>query len=116
MLKRQGHRVLAVGNGLEAINALKSGDLDCILMDIQMPEMDGVQATRIIRGSSEFGAKAKIPIIAITAYAMQGDREKFLRAGMDGYITKPVQLSELVSVLDQVVGARGQAKVSSPAV
>ena len=106
MLLRLGHKVACVGSGMEVIEALKTGDYDCILMDIQMPEMDGVKATRIIRNLPELGAKTQIPIIAITAYAMQNDREKFLAAGMNGYVAKPVQLSELVSAVARVSDAR----------
>ena len=115
MLERLGHQVVAVGSGREALEALRNGDFDCILMDIQMPEMDGVQATGIIRNSPELGAKAQIPIIAITAYAMQSDREKLLAAGMNGYVSKPVQLSELAKAVARISGARKQTAGDAPA-
>ena len=102
MLRRLGHSVQTVGNGLEALELLSMDEFDCILMDVQMPEMDGVQATRIIRGLSDLGAlggKACIPIIALTAYAMPGDKERFLAAGMDDYVTKPVQQADLLCAL-----------------
>jgi CheY-like chemotaxis protein len=74
-------------------------EFDCILMDVQMPEMDGVQATRIIRSMSDLGRKARIPIIALTAYAMPGEKEEFLAAGMDDHVAKPVQQSDLLRAL-----------------
>ncbi|MBN2140847.1 MAG: response regulator [Desulfovibrionaceae bacterium] len=78
-------------------------DFDCVLMDIQMPEMDGVTAARAIRTSSRFSGKSKIPIIAITAYAMKGDEEKFLGAGMDAYLSKPFDMRDLDLVLRRAV-------------
>ncbi len=99
MLTRLGHTPLCVGNGLEALNAMKAGDFDCVLMDVQMPEMDGVQATRRIRELG--GAKGSVRIIALTAYAQEGDRERFLASGMDDYMSKPVQQADLAQVLDR---------------
>lgn len=72
-------------------------------MDIQMPVMDGVEATKAIRGASDLGEKSHIPIIAMTAYAMTGDKERFLAAGMDGYISKPVDRDELRTVIGKVI-------------
>ncbi|MBU1229180.1 MAG: PAS domain S-box protein [Proteobacteria bacterium] len=105
MLERMGHSIVAVGNGVDAVEAVLEGSFDCVLMDIQMPEMDGLEALRIIRSISEPGGKSSIPVIAMTAYALSGDRDKFLAAGMDGYIAKPFQQEELKSVLQGV--ARG---------
>jgi len=104
MLTRMGHTVTSVDNGKEAVEALKFGDFDCVLMDIQMPVMDGVQATRLIRTSPDLAQKADIPIIALTAYAMSGDRERFLAAGLDGHVAKPVQVHELQQALQQACG------------
>ncbi|MDO9632812.1 MAG: response regulator, partial [Humidesulfovibrio sp.] len=101
MLRRLGHSVKAVGNGLEALELLSMDVFDCILMDVQMPEMDGVEATRVIRSLGDLGDKARIPIIALTAYAMPGDKEKFLAAGMDDHVAKPVQQSDLLRALRQ---------------
>ncbi|MBU1229762.1 MAG: PAS domain S-box protein [Proteobacteria bacterium] len=101
-LQRMGHSVMTVANGRDAVEANANGQFDAILMDIQMPEMDGVQATQAIRSDAGLGEKAGIPIIALTAYAMEGDRERFLAAGMDDYVTKPVFLSELRRVLGKV--------------
>jgi CheY-like chemotaxis protein len=88
MLKKWGHRIDVAWNGLEALAAVKQQDYDLILMDIQMPEMDGITATQQIRQLE--GKCASIPIVAVTANAMQGDRERFLAAGMDDYIAKPI--------------------------
>ncbi|MDP3428093.1 MAG: response regulator, partial [Humidesulfovibrio sp.] len=102
MLQRMGHNVLAVANGRAAVQEFRTGVFDAILMDIQMPEMDGVEATRAIRSDESLGERAHVPIIALTAYAMEGDREKFLAAGMDDYVTKPVSLGELQRALGKV--------------
>ena len=102
MLQRMGHNVMTVANGRAAVEEMRNGAYDAILMDIQMPEMDGMQATRAIRTDDGLGARARIPIIALTAYALDGDREKFLGAGMDDYVTKPVVQSELQRALSKV--------------
>jgi signal transduction histidine kinase/ActR/RegA family two-component response regulator len=98
LLERRGHRVAVVANGAAALAAWRQDHFDCILMDIQMPEMDGFEATRIIR-AEESGNGAHIPIIALTAHAMKGDREKCLQAGLDSYIAKPIQTAALDAVL-----------------
>ena len=96
MLKRLGYKPDAVADGREVLQALERQDYDLVLMDIRMPEMDGITATREIRKIwPENGPK----IIAIRAYALEGDREKFLNAGMDDYISKPVQKKALEAVL-----------------
>ncbi len=96
MLKRMGYKPDAVADGREVIQALERQDYDLVLMDIRMPEMDGITATREIRKIwPENGPK----IVAITAYALEGDREKCLEAGMDDYISKPVQKKTLEAVL-----------------
>ncbi len=103
ILESLGHEVLTAVNGNEALAVLKESDFDLIFMDIQMPVMDGVQATRAIRTNPEFRDKAGIPIIALTAYAMTGDREKFLEAGMNDYLAKPVEIADVDSVLKKVL-------------
>jgi CheY-like chemotaxis protein len=95
MLKRLGYRAHAVSSGKEALQALELGSYDVVLMDVRMPEMDGLEATRIIRQRWH----NKMLIIAITAYALKGDREKCLEAGMDDYISKPVKMEELDEML-----------------
>jgi signal transduction histidine kinase/CheY-like chemotaxis protein/ABC-type amino acid transport substrate-binding protein len=99
MLRRLGHTVQVADNGLQALELLSMNDYDCILMDVQMPEMDGMETTRLIRSLGDLGHKARVPIIALTAYAMPGDREKFLAAGMDEHVTKPVMQAKLESAL-----------------
>ena len=105
MLKRLSYRADAVADGQEVIQALERQDYDLVLMDIKMPEMDGITSTRVIRKlRPEKGPK----IIAITAYALKGDREKCLEAGMDDYISKPVQLKELAAILEKYSASRGE--------
>jgi PAS domain S-box-containing protein len=109
-LERSGHVVTAVGNGREVLEVLPTSRFDCVLMDIQMPVMDGVEATRRIRTRPEFAGWSNIPIIALTAYVMEGDRERFLAAGMDGHVGKPVQAEELAQVLSEVALGRTAAR------
>jgi PAS domain S-box-containing protein len=97
MLRRLGYRADVVANGIEALQALERQPYDLVLMDLRMPEMDGLQATRIIRQRwPDNGPK----IIAITAYALQGDKEKCIDAGMDDYISKPIRMNELAAILE----------------
>jgi CheY-like chemotaxis protein/DNA-binding MarR family transcriptional regulator len=95
MLERLEYKADAVSNGAQALQALERQHYDLVLMDVRMPEMDGLEATRIIR--QRWNDKPKI--IAITAYALQGDREKFISAGMDDYISKPVKMDDLAKLL-----------------
>ena len=99
LLERMGYRANAVANGREAVLAVKSMPYDLVLMDVQMPEMDGFEATRCIRIMHEEAGVTRIPIIAMTAHAMKGDRERCLDADMDDYITKPVKSQQLAEVL-----------------
>ncbi len=96
-LERLGYRADAVGNGLEVLAALENRRYDLVLMDLQMPEMDGLEASRLIR--RQFAADRQPKIIALTANAMQGDREICLEAGMDDYISKPVKLPEIAAAI-----------------
>ncbi len=104
ILKKIGVRADAVGNGLEALKALESIPYDLVLMDCQMPEMDGYEATRAIRSSESRVRNHKVPIVAMTAHAMQGDREKCIEAGMDDYIAKPVNPQDLADTLEKWLG------------
>ncbi len=104
MLEKDGYEVVGATDGDEVLRILGQEDFDLILMDIQLPVMDGVQATRTIRSSRELGPKANIPIVAMTAYAMSGNRETFLEAGMDDYIDKPVSMAMLRSVVARLLG------------
>jgi PAS domain S-box-containing protein len=113
MLEKLGHRVVTARNGQEAVDMLATQELDLILMDIQMPVMDGVAATKVIRSKERFGDRADIPIIAMTAYAMRDDRQKFLSAGMDDYIAKPVDIDELEQVVRRAHGRRATAGVEA---
>ena len=97
MLKKLGHRCDTVENGLEALDALVRSPFDLVLMDVQMPVMDGLTATRRIRGLP--GSHASIPVVALTANAMKGDREECLNAGMDDFLTKPIAVNELQQML-----------------
>gem|GEM_PF-3273049 len=105
MLENAGHCVAAVGNGQEVLQFLTEHDVDLILMDIQMPVLNGVETAKRIRSDSRLGAKSLVPIIAVTAYAMTGDREKILASGMNDYISKPVDKRALVEVIERVMGA-----------
>ena len=104
LLEKRGHRVTVVANGTAAVAAWRQHRFDCILMDIQMPEMDGYAATRLIRAAE--GNGAHIPIIALTAYAMKEDREKCLQAGLDSYISKPIQTAALDAALQASLPAK----------
>lgn len=99
MLESLGYKATIVDNGRDALKALAQEEFDCLLMDIQMPEMDGIAATRAIRSAMDLGIKTRIPIIALTAHALPGDRERFLAAGMDEYLAKPVEYDDLAGVL-----------------
>jgi len=98
ILKREGYTVHYTMNGKEAIDMAKKMLFDLILMDIQLPEMDGIETTRIIKNMLNY---KKVPIIALTAYAMGGDKERFLAAGLDDYISKPLNLSDFIKKLEK---------------
>jgi CheY-like chemotaxis protein len=100
MLKKIGYRADVAANGREVLKALETQRYDIVFMDVQMPEMDGFEATRIIR--NRFRAEDQPRIIALTAHALKGDRERCLKAGMDDYIAKPIQLEELRSKLSSL--------------
>ncbi|MFH0959950.1 MAG: response regulator, partial [Pseudomonadota bacterium] len=101
MLNKMGHSVLAVTNGRKAVEAANTQEFDLILMDVQMPEMDGFQATALIREHQKISGTFT-PIVALTAHALKGDREKCISAGMDDYITKPIKASELSRIMNSI--------------
>jgi two-component system, sensor histidine kinase and response regulator len=94
ILERLGHKVQVANNGKEAVGLAQAEDFDLIFMDVQMPEMDGLEATAAIR-AAEAGTGKHVPIVAMTAHAMKGDREECLSAGMDDYLSKPIRINEL---------------------
>lgn len=114
MLRQLGHQADIVTNGIEACEQVQKAPYDLVLMDMQMPEMDGMTATVTIRKLP--GAAAKIPIIALTANAMEGDRERYIRAGMDDYVAKPIALPLLIAAMNRVMGANDQAAGGDAAV
>jgi len=114
ILTKRGHLVEVVGNGKEALESLERQEFDVILMDVQMPEMDGLAATAAIR-AREQGTSRHIPIVALTAHAMKGDRERCLEAGMDAYVAKPLRADELLATLARLVPATAGASPSARA-
>jgi CheY-like chemotaxis protein len=108
MLENQGHTVVVVENGKATLAALERQPFDLVLMDVQMPEMDGFEATALIR-QKERGTGRHLPVIAMTAHALSGDRERCLAAGMDDYVTKPIQPDEFFRTIAGVsLTATGQ--------
>jgi signal transduction histidine kinase/DNA-binding response OmpR family regulator len=105
LLERRGHVPIVVGNGREAYEAVERDAFDLVLMDLQMPEVDGFLATAWIRTRERETNSARLPIIALTAHAMQGDRQRCLDADMDGYVAKPIKPVELFEVVDRVIAA-----------
>jgi len=102
LLEKSGHSVTVAHNGQEALEMHEAHDFDLILMDVSMPVMDGIEACQRIRGSRN-SHKRDIPIIALTAYAMGGDKEKFLTAGMSGYVAKPVSMESLMQIMAETL-------------
>jgi two-component system, sensor histidine kinase and response regulator len=100
MLEKRGHRVTLAGNGQEALDALAREDFDIVFMDVQMPEMDGMTATSLLRQREQGSAKHQV-VIALTAHALKGDEERCLAAGMDGYLSKPIRPQELDDILSR---------------
>jgi signal transduction histidine kinase/CheY-like chemotaxis protein len=113
VLEKYGHRVTVTTNGRQALAALEQENFDVVLMDVQMPEMDGFEATAAIR-LREQGTGRHLPIIAMTAHAMRGDQERCLAAGMDGYIPKPIRVQELIALLERFSGVAANVEVAPP--
>ena len=109
-LEKRGHEVVVAGNGRVALEASEKQTPDLVLMDVQMPEMDGLQATAAIR-QGELKSGKHIPIIAMTAHAMAGDKERCLGAGMDGYVSKPLRVEDLFSTIEEVLRILAESKI-----
>ncbi len=114
ILEKMGHAVYTVDNGRDAVTVAESGVFDVILMDCQMPEMDGFEATRQIRASA-VAALRTIPILALTAHALEGDRERCLQAGMDDYLPKPLDVALLGAKLSTMISNSRELQPSVPA-
>jgi signal transduction histidine kinase/CheY-like chemotaxis protein len=112
MLEKRGHTIVSAANGVEALASLEKEKFDLLLMDVEMPEMDGFEATREIR-AREKTAGGHVPIVAMTAHAMKGDRERCLDAGMDGYVSKPIRAQELLETMGSIVSGEGVSKVTA---
>jgi CheY-like chemotaxis protein len=108
MLSKLGHAVEIVGNGRQACEAARAGAYDLILMDVQMPELDGLSATRAIRELP--GAAGKVPIVALTASTVAGQREVYLKAGMVDHVAKPIEFAALAAAIAHVAGASNAAQ------
>jgi signal transduction histidine kinase/CheY-like chemotaxis protein len=108
LLEKAGFEVLTANDGIAALDLLAAHRVDCVLMDVQMPGLDGVEATRRIRTAPDLAARRGVPVVALTAFAMAGDRERFLDAGMDDYLAKPVDLASLLRVLRNMRSLAGR--------
>jgi CheY-like chemotaxis protein len=113
VLEKRGYVVTVAGDGQAAITALDNGSFDLVLMDIQMPGMDGFEATAAIRAKEKVTGQ-HIPIIAMTAHALKGDQERCLAGGMDGYVSKPIRTSELFSAIEGLLADKGSAPTTAP--
>jgi two-component system CheB/CheR fusion protein len=102
LLENHGHRVALARNGREALEQIAAQPFDVVLMDVQMPELDGLEATAAIREQEKTNGR-HLPIVAMTASAMQSDHQRCLAAGMDGYVSKPININQLVSVVESVL-------------
>jgi CheY-like chemotaxis protein len=113
LLEKRGHAVTVAGNGHETLAALERQSFDVVLMDVQMPEMDGLEATKSIR-AKERSTGGHVPIVAMTAGAMKGDRERCLEAGMDHYVSKPLLPKDLFDTVERLAAGNhnGQAKLA----
>jgi len=116
MLQKRGYRVSVANDGLEALQLLEREPFDVVLMDVHMPNMGGFEATAEIRRRERQEGNPRIPIVALTALAMTGDREKCLQAGMDAYLTKPINARELFGTLTSILPQHGAPAAPAPAV
>jgi len=106
LLEKRGYNVTVVANGRLAVEVVVKQDFDVVLTDIQMPEMDGFEATATIRAKEKL-AGTRVPIIAMTAHALKGDEQRCIRAGMDSYVSKPIRSAELFAAIGSLTGADG---------
>ena len=106
LLEKRGHRVVVVETGKRALEMVNQQSFDVVLMDVQMPVMDGLQATAAIR-QREMTSGKHIPIVAMTAHAMAGDKERCLQAGMDDYISKPLHVDEFLAIVEHFSAPNG---------
>ena len=102
LLQKMGHSVTVVQNGRQAVEKSEAEQFDLILMDVQMPEMDGLEATTAIRAREVSRGGQRVPILAMTAYTMAGDSDRCIEAGMDGYISKPINTEELFKAIENI--------------
>ena len=110
LLERAGHQVTVAAQGADAVACIEAQDFDIVLMDIQMPVMDGLEATRLIRARGD--DKARLPVVAMTANAMEGAREEYLAAGMDEYISKPIEARRMLDLVERLAGAAPAGELS----
>jgi CheY-like chemotaxis protein len=113
LLEKRGHQVTLACNGLAAVAATEKDTFDLVLMDLQMPEMDGFEATTALR-ERERGTGIHLPVIALTAHALKGDRERCLDGGMDGYLSKPIRSQELDAVLEIYTARKSGQPIPEP--
>ena len=107
VLGKRGHVVDIAGNGEEAVEKVRTGEFDLVLMDVQMPIMDGYRATEMIRALDD-PQKAHVPIIGVTAFGFPESRTRGLKAGMDAYVTKPIDLHAFTTLIEKIAGKDGQ--------
>jgi CheY-like chemotaxis protein/HPt (histidine-containing phosphotransfer) domain-containing protein len=103
MLEKAGHRVVVAEDGRRALEAWRREPFDVVLMDVQMPEMDGLEALAAMRGQERTSGSAPTPVVALTSYAMKGDRERLLGSGFDGYLAKPIRSHDLLQTLEDLM-------------
>ena len=101
ILTKLGHQVTVANTGVEALQQIEDATFDLVLMDVQMPEMDGLEATRELRRRESL-SEARLPVVALTAHAMKGDRERCVEAGMDDYLTKPIRMQDMAAKLSEI--------------
>jgi two-component system sensor histidine kinase/response regulator len=115
ILTKAGHQITGVEDGRAALNAITNGSYDIALMDIQMPVLDGLQAVKAVREHEQAQGRQHLPVIAVTAHAMKGDRERCLAAGFDGYVTKPIAIGDLFAEIERLLTAFPlDVRISSP--